>query len=277
MAVDKAIDSGANLVEQWGTLSNAAIVGAVILGIATVTAVIIFIIFKYKMTKSTQDAKNERLREYGKMYAGMMDAINNLTASLKKFEGNQMQIMNDINGHLMAITNGLVDQKATINELGKTTKKANELAQQILSKTSGIIGHEDSACIIKLFFMNVAYNEIEKIVHDSLRKNDYSTRSDWILDRVKSGIGDILSECRSTLNDLNLSISIPKFFKIDSSQIKERFMLVNIIWGGIEEFYSSPKTLDQKLEESSLKLRNIIKDYLAEIFSQQEQTGFFRN
>lgn len=274
MAVD--IDSGAHLVEQWGTLSNAAMIGAVILGVAIVIAAIIFIIFKYKMVKSSQDAKNDRLKEYNKMYSNMQIAITDMSKAVRESDIQQIKIMTDINSHLMAITNALKNQKDVITNLEINAQSVNELVTDILRRTNGFIGHEDSAVIIKLFFLNVSYYEIEKIVHDSLRKNDYISRADWILDRVKSEVGEVLSQCRSTLNDLNLSISITKFFKIDSSQTKERFMLVNIIWNGIEEFYTAERTLDQKLEESSLKIKNMIKDYLDEIFSQQEQTGFFR-
>lgn len=270
------------LLETWGTLDSAAILGAVILGISSIIAVIIYIVFRYKQFKAEQDAKNERLKEYRKMYSGMEKAIKDLSKqlpeALKKFEDKQIAALHEIDSHLISLANGFKNHKEQTDNLSLVLGRTKDITEEVLTLTCGTIGLDDSLSIVKTFFLNVAYYRIEKIIHKSLIENDYESRSEWVMDHVKSEIGDILSECRSNLNEIGLSVPVAKFFKIDSGQAKERFILCNIIWNELEEFYTSPRTYEQKMEESSLKLKNIIKDYLAEVCHQLESsTGFINN
>jgi hypothetical protein len=49
-------------------------------------------------------------------------------------------------------------------------------------------------------------------------------------------------------------------------------MLVDMLWSGIEDLYTKDISLDNKYEEASLRIFNIIRDYTTEIFNRELDT-----
>lgn len=288
MTVDKgALESGARLVDAWGQLSSAALVGFTVLGISIVIAVIVYIIFKFKNNRAIEDAKNKR----AKLYA---DNMKKLEAKIDNGQAKVDRSINDGNSKVVAALNiinesiGKSNRELTIlksssqiesQHLVSVATKINEIERHIeglIASTSGIMNEGDSAYLIKTYFYKVVMTECDKVIKASLKENDYDTRPEFVSKKVRTRVGNILSEARATLHGLPVSINFSSLFKIDDMSTSERFLLVDIMWSGIKELFSSDMSLDDKYEEATLRVSNIIRDYVSEIFAREISTSSYR-
>lgn len=288
MTVDKdTLKSGAELVHAWGQLSNAALVGFTILGISIVAAVIIYIIFKYKSNKSAEDSKYKRAQMYAENVKRLESKIDGGNTRVDKSINDSnikvVNVLNAINSNIEKLNRELTILKSSsqIENQNFTSmiKKVDEIEKQVeglIASTSGIMNEGDSAYLVKTYFYKVVMTECDKAIRISLKENDYDSRPEFVSKKVRTEIGNILSEARATLHGLPISINFTALFKIDDTATSERFLLVDIIWDGIKELFSSTMSLDEKYEEASLKISNIIRDYVSEVFVREISTSSYR-
>lgn len=277
------LESGAELVKAWGELSDSALLGLTILGIGIVVAVILYLVFKYKRDRIVEDNKNKRANIYASGFKALEekmqrgdDKVNRMICDSNK---NLSDNLHDINENLAQLIREIAILRSSNHNDQKNidfvVNKVSEIEKQVdgvLANTVGMMNETDSALLTKIYFYKVIQDECEKIVRKSLKENDFKSRSEFVCKKVKTEIGNVLSDARSILSGLPLSINISILFKIDSKSTSERFMLVDMIWDGIEDLFLKEISLEEKYEEASLRVLNIIRDYITEIFNRELDT-----
>jgi len=251
MAVSSDLEHGTKLVQAWGQLSDAAIFGAVILGVCILASVVAWIYFKYRQHKTIEEGKRERAAQYAAANDRMTNSINKLFAMIKE---TQTQQTSNIGG----IARGLTDIIDKIDKMMSTLRNVHE-------RQEGVINQSSSLQILKTYFFKVVFNDFKTVIHNSLRDNDFRHREQYVTDKVKTRLGVALADSRSALEDYDMAFSSTKFFKLDSSGPGERFMLVDMVWDSIKSLYLDESSLEQRLEEASLKIHNVIMDYFTAI------------
>lgn len=280
MADSETLSSGAELLEKFSKLEGYTLLSATILGVLIVVAVIIFIIFKYKQSKVDLEHKSRRAKQYADSSLRIerkLDSMSKaITTSFQATSKNMVQVLGDVNKNLTSLRNlmaGLDHQStdfkaALIEALGKI-EDISKVVDYIMDKTKGVMSGKDSYFLIKLYFFKVICYEIEKVVHKSLVENDFVNRRTYVTDKVRTDIGNVLSTYRADISEYELSINAGVFFKVDSSSVSERFMLVDLVWRSVEDLFTSNMTIDEKKEEASLRILNVVKDYTTEILAHE--------
>ena len=287
MAETEAIEAGTKLIDAWGHLSNAALFGMTALGLSIVIAVVVWIIFKYKIQKDVEDNKNARAKQYSDNLSKLQDHIdrscNKTEDVIRSKDDKMLSVLKDINENLIEMRKDMnainllhSDDKESITFIVNKLNEMEKGISYIADNTSGIINVNDSMYISKIYFYKVIFNECDKVAKKSLKENDFVNRSEFVSNKFRTDIGEILSESRSNLCSLPLSINAYKLFKIDSTSVSERFMLVDMIWDGIKELYNKSITIDEKYEEVSLRILNIIRDYITEIMNTEMGSGQYK-
>lgn len=277
----ETINSGSELLKQWGQLGDAALIGAVILGLAVVIAIVIYIVFQYKKARMEQSAKDKRSQDYvesnnkvavklDKMAKSITDSYNESTKTITESLKNINDSLNSLKTSTDIYSNHNIDFKKLLISAIDKMDVISIVIHNILDKTRGVMSLKDSIYLIKLYFMKLIYQEIERSVHESLKENDFVNRTEYVTNKVRTNIGVILSNYRTDLGEFELPFNVSKFFKLDSASTSERFMLVDLIWLSIVDIFRSNKNLQEKKEEASLKISNVISDYVSEILNQED-------
>jgi hypothetical protein len=287
VAVDnKTLDSGAKLVQAWGNLSESAIIAATILGLSIIAAIVIWIIYKFRHNKILTEQKNKRAQGYRITISKLENKVDGLLDKLGIKHSEVKDLVVGVQTTLIELKSEItslkeqsnandVENRLVLSTIGDRINNASVILNHILDKTEGTIPIKDSELLIRIYFLRIIYFESEKIIHKALEENGYKSRPDYVADLVRTEVGKMLSSCRGELNDFQLSINPSKFFKLDSGSISERMLLVDMIWDGVESLFTSKADIHQKMEEASLKLTNVLNDYISEIFSRETHTESF--
>lgn len=246
----------AALVKAWGELRDSAIWAAVVVGVVVAICFVIYCVIQYKKSKSAQDSKNVR-------------AIK-ITSSNEK-TNEKIDLLNKSVAKLTVILEAHKKEEEETVWPALNVLKSN--VQDLTYKVTGTTGIHDSLNIIRLVFFKVIYYEICEHLNEllSIKESDFKFREQFIANNFRTNIGDVLSKYKSSLSDFKLSINSNVFFKLDSTESIERFILVDIIWSEIKEHLISQLKYEQKTEECSLKLRNILKDYINAIITEMNE------
>lgn len=236
------------LVKTWGELRDNAIWASVILGVIVAVCFIVYYVIQYKKSSAAQEAKNSRAAQISLSNDELKTTIVELINTTKSHIKNEEEV----------IWSSIEGLKNNVKEL---TYKVN-----------GTIDSRDSLNIIRLIFFKAVYYEARDILNEflSIKESDFKIREQYIKNKIRTNIGEVLTKYKATAADFKLSFNSNLFFKLDSTEI-ERFILVDIIWSEIREYFLSQLKYEQKLEECSLKLFNIIKDYVNTIISEFEE------
>ncbi len=234
----------AALIRTFGELRDSAIWASVVLGIVAAICIVVYYVVQYKKAKSYQDAKNNRATKIASSNSKISDSISSLKDEITK---------------LNLFMNGL----SNINELNS---KINVLTQ----KVTGTTNSADSINLIKLVFLKAVYFEVRDSLNEWLiiKESDFKHREQFIANSIRTNIGEILNRYKGTLSEFELSVNYNLFFRLSSSESVERYILVDIIWSEIKDYFVSQLKYEQRVEECSLKLFNIIKDYVNTITSE---------
>jgi hypothetical protein len=277
MAVDdRIIDSAGDLISKWGQLEATALICAVVLGIAIISTIVIYMIFQYKKEKMIQDGKFKRSKEYSSNVSRIENKIDIVSKNIIDMIQNVLQsnnsALNDVKTNLNLIRNSLdglenfdSDMKLLLNKCIEQSDIVLKTVNDILVKTRGILSIKDSYYIIRLYFYKVIFFEIEKLIHEMIEEDEYKTRRDFVTNKIRTDIGVILASYKVALCEFDMEINTNKFFKVDSNEPKERFMLVDLLWSELKMIFPTDKSIKQKKEEASLKINNVITDYISEI------------
>jgi hypothetical protein len=238
----------AALVKTWGELRDSAIWASVIIGVIVAICFIIYYIIQYKKSKIAQDAKNNRASQIATSNDELKASVTELINTVKAHAKNEEEVV-------WPSVEGLKNN-----------------VQELTYRVNGTIDTRDSLNIIRLVFLKGVYYEARDILNEflSIKEVDFKVREQYIKNKIRTNIGEVLTKYKATSADFKLSFNSNLFFKLDSTEI-ERFILVDIIWSETREYFLSQLKYEQKLEECSLKLFNIIKDYVNTIISEFEE------
>lgn len=235
------------LLRTWNELTDSS---KWILLLIILVVIILFAIKQYLVYKSMANievSKQKRAQLYNNTLLTLSNNINNFTKDQK--------IMIERIAMLLEKT---TDDQKIINENVKTTRT---LMAKILSNQEGILDRRFSIKIIEHYFVIVIYTAVAEIFEKSLRENDFSNRQEFIANKVRTKIGDIIDNSVRELKEFNFSIDIDPFFELDKGVNGKRYILIDNIWNSVKIFYLQDKPLDQRCEESKLLISFIIKDY----------------
>jgi hypothetical protein len=123
--------------------------------------------------------------------------------------------------------------------------------------------------------------EIVFAVERSLAENRSEERKEFVSEKVRTIIGDILAEARNDLRGYPLAFNPDLFFPVyQAPHGGERFILVDQIWMGVEPSYRKGASLQERTEEARLKISNVLKDHVAQInieIQTRRASGEFRD
>lgn len=210
-----------------------------------------FLISKFlanRREKETEESKGHRAEMYAKVQADQAVAINNLA---------------------QAFTDHVTAEKIVAHNMvgvTQTLHKVETAMQTMITKQAGTLPRDDSIRMIRDRFIQNVYREFRSVLEWSMRENDYTGRPEYIKRKVKTALGDVLIEARQYLCSFNLSVDARRFFKTLPDPGGERFVLCDLVWKEVEPiFRQSHKNeiqLKQKIEEASLAVENVVKDYV---------------
>jgi hypothetical protein len=246
------------LLKAWGELRDFAIWGIIILGILIAVCFIIYIYNQSKNTKASLDSKNRRAKAIAESNDRLSDSIESSKEMIIKLSS-------------------VVSNNKNINEdmIWPAVNIIKDEISKLSSKVTGTIDQHDALNIIRIVFLKAVYYEIRDHMSDLMfvKEADFKNREQYFADKVRTSIGETLSKYKSFLSNFKLDINYNVFFKLDSTESKERFLLVDIIWSEVNGYLISQLKPEQKYEEISLKLFNIIKDYVNTIISEEFESG----
>lgn len=244
------------ILKAWGELRDVAIWGLIILGVMIAICFIVYIIIQSKKAKIAAEAKNHRAKT-------ISSSNDKLSSSIDEMKNSIIQLTSVIQGQRQ------INEEMVWPTLDGLKSEINKLS----SKTSGIIDRHDSINIIRIVFFKAIYYEVRDHLNEFMfiKESDFKTREQYLADKARTNIGEVLGKYKGTLQGFKLSINPNLFFKLDSTESTERFILVDIIWSDLKTYLNSQLRPEQKFEEISLKLFNIIKDYLNTIISEIEE------
>jgi Ca2+/Na+ antiporter len=244
------------LIKAWGELRDSAIWAAVIVGITVAACFIVYYVIQYKKAKSAQDAKNDRAHR--------------ITSSNDK-----------VSDSLQTISNSMVELSASMNNHKKSEEEIiwpvieglRSDVKELANRVSGTLDINDSLGIIRIVFFKAVYFEIRDYFNELLytKESDFKTREQYIADKARTNVGEVLTKYKNILSNFKLSVNYNLFFRVDSTEYKERYILVDIIWSETRDYFTSQLKAEQKVEECSLKLFNTIKDYINTIISEMNE------
>jgi predicted RNA-binding protein Jag len=242
-----------SLLKTWGELRDSAIWAAVIIGLFVATCFIIYYIIQYKKSKSSQESKNDRANRI----SSSNERMNN---TLQKINNSMIELASSMNNHKES------EEKVVWPIIEGLRSDVKELANRV----SGTLDINDSLNIIRIVFFKAIYFEIRDYFNELLytKESDFKSREQYIADKARTNVGEVLTKYKNILSNFKLSINYNLFFKIDSTEYKERYILVDIIWHETKDYFVSQLKTEQKVEECSLKLFNVIKDYVNTIASE---------
>jgi hypothetical protein len=220
-------------------------------GLTIVNIVALILVLGYQVIMEYMRSRSKRHEDnkLDKLITATMDfttAVREQSIAADAYRDNAHNFMNDVTGTMSGIRKMMAD---------------------LISRNSGMMNKDNSLRLIEQSFPNVI-RDIVTIFADSLATNGYATRKDFIRTRVKTLIGQVLDNVRSSLSYFQMSIDVDLFFPTDPHETSVvRYTLANELWDIVEPLYLQDRPIAERLEEMRLTVPNLIGDYLARIKS----------
>lgn len=153
-------------------------------------------------------------------------------------------------------------------EMKSTMSGVRRLLSDMTQKNAGVMNRDNSIRVIEQSFSN-AVRDIVMIFTTSLENNGYSERSEFIKNRVKTAVGQMLDNLQTSLSVYQMSVDTKLFFRSAANEDQgERYLLASELWQLVEPLYLRKLPLNERLEEVRLVVPNYIRDYLASVKNQ---------
>lgn len=154
------------------------------------------------------------------------------------------------------------------DEMKATMSGVRRLLADMTQKNAGVMNRDNSVRVIEHSFQNVV-RDIVAIFTASLENNGYSERPEFIKNRVKTAVGQMLDNLRASLSVFQMSIDDDLFFRsVNGDDKGDRYALAAELWNLVEPLYSKKLPLNERLEEMRLVVPNCVRDYVAAIKGQ---------
>lgn len=191
------------------------------------------------------------------------------TAKLKS-EERMTDVLGKLHNSMDNVGSGLTtlssSQEATSDALITAVARTGNLVRSMSQKVNGRLSVNDSARIVRNTFEKVAFREICLVVERALRENDYENRKLFVERKLKTHIGEALSEIRETLASYPLGFDVRAYFTIEAHSPGERFLLCLEIWNKIEPLFRQHTAFAQRIEEAFLLIENTVRDYVSSCY-----------
>ena len=168
--------------------------------------------------------------------------------------------------------NTLKDLGATVSRTGQALVSVVSVVKRLADKVEGRLSREDSSKFITGKLNADMFRAICGVVERSFNENHYMGRETFIADRVRSRIRDVMVAVRSELKELPLAVPIEPFFPTVTDDNGERFTLCDQVWSKVVHLFSDKRQADERMDEASLLIENIIKDQIARV-SRRDQVS----
>jgi uncharacterized protein YoxC len=157
---------------------------------------------------------------------------------------------------------------SSVKTLSGSVSELHSAIRDVANRQHGGINRGDSIRIVEHAINETLQREVVDIFSYSLRKNDYANRADFIKQRVKTLIGQVIVRIAANLREYrHLSINPACYLAYyrDESTRGVRFKIVDRLWDGVEPLYRAPHPPegdDPRLDEMRITVANIVADVL---------------
>lgn len=165
----------------------------------------------------------------------------------------------------------------TLHDLGSTVAKTGQalssvagVVKRLADKVEGRLSRDDSRRFVSNKLNADMFRGVCNIVERSFNENHYLGREAFIADRVRSRIRDVMVATRAELKELPLALSVDPFFPTTTDDAGERFTLCDQIWNKVAPLFEDKRPADERMDEASLLIENIIKDHIARVIRRDQ-------
>lgn len=149
-------------------------------------------------------------------------------------------------------------------EVGGLSRRLKDLRDRM----SQVMSRHDSLTAIQDKLQDGVRAEVAEVFEQSLRKNDFVRRAEFIQKRVKTALGDILERAHRKLKtEYALGVDPDPFFPTrDTADGGTRHTLCDVLWERVQPLYLlSEAEADKKVEEMRIIVENTISDLVARV------------
>ncbi len=165
-------------------------------------------------------------------------------------------------------TTNLTRVGSTVEAMTHAVMSLHRVVSDVRDRQAKIISRGESLAIVEAKFIDYVRNEALGVFEQSLRRNAYQERKDFVRDRVKTAIGEIITRAHQSLERDYPALSLnldPFFTERGSGTGGLRYTLCDTMWEKVEPLYllgRGAKDIDQRVEEMCIILSNIVNDYV---------------
>jgi hypothetical protein len=138
----------------------------------------------------------------------------------------------------------------------------HKVVGDLLSRQAGAINRDDSLRLVERFFMFDVRVDVIAVFNHSLEKDDFVGRAQFVEQRVKSMISQILENTEKALSVFKISISLDQFFPVTSQGGVRHYKLCDILWDVIKPLYTHRASLPDRLEEMRLVIQSKLREFV---------------
>lgn len=264
----KAYAELANSLSQFRTSMFLSLCGTVIvLGLGST---VMFLWFRRAMRKDRLDAqaresKREQQLETSKQARATLftEAQLEQAKSLATLAAT-IQATHEASTQMNQTTNRtLGDLGSTVNRTGQALMSVASMVKRMTDKVEGRLSRDDSKKFIAAKLNADMYRAICGIIEKSFIENHFAGREAFISDRVRSRIRDVMVATRAELKELPLAMTVDSYFPTTTDDLGERFALCDQIWNKVSHLFEDRRPAEDRMDEASLLIENIIKDHIA--------------
>lgn len=141
-----------------------------------------------------------------------------------------------------------------------TLNEIKDTLEEVKNGFDGKINKPNSIRIIQSTF-DAVQHRLASVIERSLYHNGYVGAEDYIADKVRTEMSEVLIDARSKLERFPLVVSTEHFFLLHDGGA-ERFKLCDLMWVKVEPLFRAPGDLQSRIERAKLLTRNIVSDYV---------------
>lgn len=164
----------------------------------------------------------------------------------------------------------LVSLSSTVGGLGRELR-------DLRNRLSNVMSRRDTLSAIEEKLTGGVRADLCDIFEQSLRKNDYANRAEFIRRRVKTACGEVLAEAEQKLiAEYNLAFAPAAFFQLRQGEDGgRRHVLCDVLWEAIEPLYRTEVAPDRRVEEMRVVVENAISDLVSK--GREEVTNIYKD
>jgi hypothetical protein len=153
----------------------------------------------------------------------------------------------------------------SLSRLSDNVGELGRCVHDLQNRLSNVMSHRDSLSAITDRMTGGLAADAAAIFDQSLRKNDYAGRPDFIKERVKTALGKAVGQAYDKLRtEYKLSIELDPFFPTrPGSGGGVRYVLCDTLWDRVEPLYRRDGDKDRKVEEMRVTVSNVVGDLVS--------------